>query len=68
MNKRERLASPIAGLWEDIWDYEIKLKSLDSHRITVLLDYVRNLDESSEELKRIKVKRNDMEDKDNKEE
>jgi hypothetical protein len=44
--------SPIANLWEDIWDYSIELKELANHWIKDLIDYVDKLREDSEELKK----------------
>ena len=49
--------SPIANLWEDIWDYSIELKELASHWIKDLIDYVDRLRENSEELKKKYIER-----------
>lgn len=55
--------SLIADLWEDIWAYEIKLENLSSHSIIVLINYIDNLKEDSEELIRIKIQEIIEEDK-----
>ena len=49
--------SPIANLWEDIWDYSIELKELASHWIRNLIEYVDRLRENSEELKKKYIER-----------
>lgn len=47
--------SPIANLWEDLWNYEIILKKLSSHSITDTISYIEKLDNNSEELKKVRV-------------
>lgn len=49
--------SPIANLWEDLWNYEIILKKLSSHGITETVRYIEKLDRNSEELNKVKVKK-----------
>lgn len=47
----------ISDLWEDIWEYEIKLEWLSSHSIIELVKYVENLSEDSNELEKKKVEK-----------
>lgn len=48
---------PVADLWEDLWNYEIVFKNLFSHLITDTILYIEKLDNNSEELKIIKIKK-----------
>ena len=56
--------SPIANLWEDIWDYSIELKELASHWIKDLIEYVDKLREDSEELRKKNIKEKNKDDRD----
>ena len=55
--------SPIANLWEDIWNNIIELKDFFSHSITDMIKYIEKLPSDSEELNKIIIEYQDQKDK-----